>query len=225
MPGGLVAFGVLNIILGVACGCLSGYSGVVGVSFNSAGVLDAGLRGHRARIAELDQRIAAASEESERAAAETERRAVRAEMDALESMVRSLAGSLLSRVLIFTGVAGALLNLMLLVAGIGLLCRARWGRTLSMVAAVLLLVLNAASALAWFRCGGEFTDALAEITRNAGARTAEDFNRGMEIFRKVGPILQLIVFSAYPIVLLGCLSAEWARRAFDPDPPPDRQGF
>jgi ABC-type multidrug transport system fused ATPase/permease subunit len=226
--------GALCIALGLLCACANIYQAGSSVFFGDMGEkINQAQQQQRQRIeqliAELEQQRETAPDEQQKAQLDTQIEQQREQLESLEkqnqAQVRMLKATM-SRPVMIAAVVGAatglITNILLIIAGIGLLMLRAWGRMVAVIAAILkiinIILVNIVNVVF-----------IAPITQKAMQEMMESMPASMpgggppggfpgmmgnffEIITIVSAIGSIIVVSAFPVVLLIVLRMQDVKR-------------
>lgn len=227
LPVLLVTVGVLNILAGLVCCPLNGFSVVSPMVFGGVqemleGVEDQQLQARQGQLDILEEDIAATETEDERLLLQKERELVLSQPPVFRAskMYSAYTEPRTAGWFIVDGVTGLLGNILLLISGIGLLQRKSWGRMLAMGVSAYKLLLGVGSSI-WY--GFVVMPSMFENMSNlsGGLPGAPPPNLGPSI-QLIGGFTSLLMFlycAIYPVAVLVILNLESIRKVYAPQLP------
>ena len=227
LPVLLVAVGVLNILAGLVCCPMNGFSMLSPMMFGGVqqmleGVEDQQLQARQGQLDTLDEDIAAAETKDERLLLQKERELVLSQPPVLRAskMYSAYTEPRTAAWFIADGVTGLLGNILLLISGIGLLTRKSWGRKIALGVSCYKLLMGVGSSI-WY--GFVVMPSMFENMANlsGGLSGAPPPNLGLSI-QLIGAITSMLMFlycSIYPVAVLVILNLESIRKVYAPQLP------
>lgn len=227
LPTLLTTVAVINILAGVVCCPLNGFSVASPMIFGVVqemleGVEDQQLQARQGQLDTLEEDIAAAETEDERLQLEKARQLALSQPPVLRvsKMYSMYTEPRTAAWFIADGVTGLLGNILLLISGIGLLKRRPWGRKLGLGVAAYKLLMGVGSSL-WY--GFVVMPSMFENMGSfaGGAPGIPPPNLGWSVYL-IGAITSLLMFlycAIYPVAVLVILNLESIRKVYTPQLP------
>ncbi|MCI0341154.1 MAG: hypothetical protein L0216_08355 [Planctomycetales bacterium] len=225
--GLITAVAVLNVVIGLLCGCVGSLQGAVLLFVfdlpSWMGKLQEGYDRSRAEVQqEFDAKVAAAATDQEKASLESQRaRLVPPALD-FEPLGRIVSDPALKTYFAGDAAIGAFGNLLLLISGVGLLGRRHWGRTLAIATAFAkMLGMGALLLVGWAAVGRivpEIEAFLEQVVAAAPAGQAPPIGLigpQIKLWMAFQGGLGLAIASVWPAVQLLVLVPGGARAEFD----------
>lgn len=222
--------GIGSLLLGFCCCGQGGAMASMPVFFGwHRQMMRSIVEPERARLAaerrDLEARRAAATDQQE--IAELDRKIVLVDQRMppnLDSFYEALISPAASRCYYFEGAAGMITNLLILIAGIGLLMMKPWARPMAIyaaagriAAAIVYAVLYVTVVMPAMAEGmKKFQDSIASMPASAGQPQMPDMGAMMAVPGAIGAIVGLLLVIAWPAALLILLNTRAAREALVP---------
>jgi hypothetical protein len=142
----------------------------------------------------------------------------------IESFYAAIASPAATRCYLFEGFSGLIANLLIFIAGIGLLAMKPWARTLALYAAIariitaLIYAVLAVTVVMPAMAAGmrKFQESMSAMSQGAGQSPLPDMGPMMALQGTVGALFGVLMAIAWPVALLIMLNTKSAKEALAP---------